>query len=641
MTALAGFWSFGGASDAAQTCSRMLQAQQVYAPAAAAVRSAGPVTLGRRLFSLLPEDRHDRGPVEAEGGALLIADVRLDNREELCGLLDILPAQARILADSAILMRALNRWGEGAVDRLFGDFAFAWWRESETKLVLARDFVGHRPLHYHRGRGFFAFASMPKGLLALPEIPKEPNRAAIAEALALMPETGSQTFFQAVEKVVAGEVLTVTRDGVSRRRYWNPAPVALRLKDRREYSEALREQVDRAVAVRLRGAPDRVASHLSGGLDSSTVTATAARLLAGAGGSVTAFTSVPREGYSEPPARESFIDEGPHAAGVAALHSNIDHVRIPSAAVSPVAEMERSFFLYDRPLVNPCNHVWHRAILDEAKRRGHSVLLTGAYGNASISYNGMPFLTDLMRRGRLMRLARESFQLRRNGMRWGTIGAQAIGPFLPVGVWRRIQRMRGSRQALSDYSAISDEAAASLAQQAADRGLDFAYRPRADAVEARVWMFRRVDQGNFNKGDLARWGIDLRDPTADRRLVEFCLSVPTEQFLANGQTRALARHAFTDRLPDQILSERRKGYQAADWHEGLTAARAEIAADMERFASFEITAGTMDLARINALVEDWPADGWNVPSRMRRYRLALLRGVGVGRFARWAAGTNN
>ncbi len=640
MTALAGFWSFDGRDDPARRCTRMLRSQQIYAPDAPVIRGENEVAMGRRLFRLLPEDRFDRGPIGGGGDSLLVADLRLDNREELCAELGIGTADAKLLSDASILMKCLERWEEAAVQRLLGDFAFAWWNGRNRRLVLARDFVGQRPLHYHRAGGFFAFASMPKGLLALTEVSASPNRQSIAQALALIPETGTETFYEEVEKVLPGHVVTVTRDGLASQRFWNPEPAQLRLKTSDDYAEALREQMDRAVAVRLRGAGGRVASHLSGGLDSATVTATAARLMLREGGSVTAFTAVPRAGYPSAPTRENFFDEGPIAATVAAMFDNVEHVLMPSTLTSPLADLERKFFLYDRPLVNPCNHVWHSAILSEAKRRNLPILLTGAMGNGSFSYDGMAFLSQLARRGRLLRLARETYHLRRHGTRWGTIGARVLGPFVPPWLWRRIQRMRGADTAISDYSAISPEAAAAVENQAAERKLDLNYRPRPDSFEARVWMFRRVDTGNFHKGDLAHWGVDQRDPTADRRLVEFCLSVPVEQYLSGGWPRALARRAFTDRLPGPLLQERRKGYQAADWHEALTAARSDIRSDIDRLADCDAAAGALDLARIQRLTDEWPSDGkWDV-RRMRQYRLALLRGVGVGKFARWASGSN-
>jgi asparagine synthase (glutamine-hydrolysing) len=84
---------------------------------------------------------------------------------------------------------------------------------------------------------------------------------------------------------------------------------------------------------------------------------------------------------------------------------------------------------------------------------------------------------------------------------------------------------------------------------------------------------------------MAGWAIDRRNPMADQRLVEYCLSIPTEQYLANGVPRALAKRALADRLPQAVLNEQKKGHQAVDWHEGLTAARGEIAAELERLMS--------------------------------------------------------
>jgi asparagine synthase (glutamine-hydrolysing) len=281
MTALAGYWATDGAPDPAAACERMLKAQQIYAPAdKPAVRRDGDMALGRRLFRLLPEDVFDRGPVSGHGGAsLLVADARIDNRDELAAALGMAAEEAGRLADSALVMRVLERWGEEGIERLYGDFALAWWDGAGRRLVLARDFLGTRPLHFHRGNGFFAFASMPKGLHAIAEVPVAPDEEAMARFLALMPEEGTRTFFSGIERVPPAHLCIVTREGLSFRRYWNPASEPLRLR-REDYAEAVRAGLDQAVRSRLRGTGGRVATHLSGGLDSSAVTASAARLLA-------------------------------------------------------------------------------------------------------------------------------------------------------------------------------------------------------------------------------------------------------------------------------------------------------------------------------------------------------------------------
>jgi asparagine synthase (glutamine-hydrolysing) len=641
MTALAGYWAFGGAGEPSGRCERMLKAQQVYAPDPPAVWNGGDVALGRRLFRTLPEDRYDRGPLTGGGGRwTLVADLRLDNRAELCAALGIGPDRAAILCDSAVAMAAIERWEEEAIPRLVGDFALALWDRDRARLLLARDFLGERPLHYHRAGGFFAFASMAKGLHALPEVPPAPDCTTVAAFVALMPENGPETFFEGVEKVLAGHVVTVTRDGLRSERFWSPASRDLGLKGTAQYAEGLREQFDRAVADRLRGSEAGVASHLSAGLDSSTVTATAARLLAPGGGRLTAFTAVPREGFSRSHP-EAIFDEGPHAASVAAMYPNIDHVLVPGSG-SPLADLDRHFFLHERPVLNLCNAVWSNRIQDLARDRGLRILLTGQRGNMSFSYDGMTLLSQLAASGRLVRLARESWALVRNGSRVGTVAAQAVGPFLPAPLWRAIARLRGRGRKLTDYTAINPEAieVMRLRERAAERGLDPNYRPRREGHETRLWALGRTDLGNYHKATLGGWGIDSRDPTGDRRLIEFCLSIPLEEYLRDGRRRAIARTAFADRLPHAVAEEKRKGYQAADWHEGLTAARDEIAGEVGRIAASAPACSALDSRKMERLVRDWPTSGWDKQANVQQYRLALMRGVSAGHFVRKASGSN-
>src|SRR5215472_16721747 len=156
MSALAGLWRFDGKPDAAEGCGRMLRAQEIYGPDAGGEWSAGFVALGRRLKRLLPEDAFDRQPLIGAGGRfVLVADVRLDNRDELIDALGISWTRAAELSDAAILLAAIERWEGDYIERLIGDYAFALWDGKYRRLSLARDPLGMRPLQYHRGSGFF------------------------------------------------------------------------------------------------------------------------------------------------------------------------------------------------------------------------------------------------------------------------------------------------------------------------------------------------------------------------------------------------------------------------------------------------------------------------------------------------------
>src|SRR5262249_47554498 len=215
MTALAGLWRFDGRPDTAENCARMLAVQKLYGPDHGAQWLDNSVALGRRLMRVLPEDVFDRQPlIGGEGRYVLVADVRLDNRDELTDALRISASQARTLCDAAILLAAIERWDESCVEHLVGDYAFAAWNGARRRLVLARDPLGQRPLHYHRDNKFFAFASMPKGLHALPDVPYAPDEDRIAEFLMVIPETRTKSFFVGIERVEPGHVVTLTLDGL-------------------------------------------------------------------------------------------------------------------------------------------------------------------------------------------------------------------------------------------------------------------------------------------------------------------------------------------------------------------------------------------------------------------------------------------
>jgi asparagine synthase (glutamine-hydrolysing) len=179
-----------------------------------------------------------------------------------------------------------------------------------------------------------------------------------------------------------------------------------------------------------------------------------------------------------------------------------------------------------------------------------------------------------------------------------------------------------------------------LADRAKARDHDLSYRPRKDSFADRKWVLSRTDPGNNNKGTLGGWGVDLRDPTADRRLVEYCLSIPTDKYLVDGVTRAVGKAALRDRLPDAVLDEPKRGYQASDWHIGLAGAQTSAAIELDQISGCDAAERTLDIKRMQGLLEDLPTSDWHDPQVIRAYRLALLRGMSAGHFLRKASGSN-
>lgn len=631
MTALAGFWSFEGRFDAPGRCRPMIDAQARYGTR----ESAGildDLAVAVRLHPCLPEDGQDTQPLVGGGGRFaLVADLRLDNRAELAAALGLDSAALSLLADSALLLIALERWGEAAPERLLGDFAFAFFDARERRLVLARDPLGQKPLFWHRGGGFAAFSSMPCGLHALGMIEKRPDEATLIRHLGGLPPTGPASFFEGLERVEPGHVVAVAPHRTTRRRYWRPQRRHLGIKRFDDYVEAFRSELDSAVARRLRGAGDLVAAHLSAGWDSNAVAATAARLTASTGGRVLAFTHVPGAASCSPTPYSRLADEGSLAAETARLHPNIEHVAIASSGRSPLADLDLYASLFERPVFNLCNHVWLSEIRAAAGARGARVLLSGEIGNWTVSAAPNTLLADFLREGRWLAWSREARALLRNGRaRLRGVAATSFGPWVPDALWRRLARFSsGLESSIVDPVHPRLRAAVTAEQKAAVNGLG---SRAGDRFEDAAGAIMEMDWGQHRKGILGGWGIDKRDPTADPRLIDFCLSLPLEMLMKDGVRRPLARAALADRVAPAVLDERRKGYQAADWHVGLGRDLAGARRLLDAMAADETASRLIDVDRLIGLVEHWPDGGWEDPRRVGAYRIGLLKGLTAGHF---------
>jgi len=128
------------------------------------------------------------------------------------------------------------------------------------------------------------------------------------------------------------------------------------------------------------------------------------------------------------------------------------------------------------------------------------------------------------------------------------------------------------------------------------------------------------------------WQLDYRDPTFDRRVVEFCLTVPLEEFVRGGQMRSLARRAMVGRLPATTLRRTMRGRQSADWYLNLEAVRGRMATELERLQGSPLASRMLDLARMRRLIENWPSSGFERPDVILSHHITLTRGFSVGKF---------
>ena len=603
------------------------------------------VLLMRSLMRTTPEDRLDRQPVVSpESGRVTVFDGRLDNREELAAALELETARLRLMADSDLVALAMDAWREGAFDRFLGDFALANWDPKARKLLLARDVVGYRPILWHCGQDFFAFGSLPKALFTIPGVPRSLREDALHDYLCLMPTEPQATLFESIYRLEAGQYLVLDGNKPTVHRYHRfGSEKILRLKDPQEYVDGLAEQLEHAVGRRLR-ATGPIASELSSGFDSSTITAIAARQLEKSGQRLLAVTGVLPESKRNgpvPPGRHR--DESKGAKALASMYANIDHLLVESSIRSPLQGLHERIERTDRPVLNPCNLAWMEDMWAAARERGARVLLNGVQGNLTISHDGRPLLQRLLMQGRgfaWLGVVR-AMKRRYPHVPWRWFIEFSLAPYLPTMLWAAYQRRTGSTLRLRQYSAISSAMKSQFdtERRARKLGHDLMYRGTPNGVQYRTAPLYSIELSETFL-DLNEQGLDSRSPAMDRRLVEYCLSVPEGIYLRDGQPQWLIRELGKQLLPQEILAQKTRGYQAADWFDSATAARDELSVELEKFRQHDSVGQYLDLEEMERLLDDWPEDGWHRPEVEMRYRNKFLRAFSVGAFVRYIENDN-
>lgn len=502
-------------------------------------------TRGSLAFGARSWPGHAEASVVADedAGIALVADVRLDDRDALCDALGVAPAARAATADTELLLRAYKRWSEGCAARLTGDYVFVVQDQRKCALYCFRSALGQRPFYYALEGGVFAFATAVGAVLAAPGISGALDEGVIA-AQFLRPYQGDvpeRTWFQAVRRLRPGQALEIRTGAVRTFRHWRPEAVPVqRLGDPDAYAEALRERIVRAVGDRMRGGP--VATHLSGGLDSSAVTVLAARQCRAAGRPpVPTFTWLP-----SPPA--------PLPASYAPTYSRIwsvseqEGLRLSYAnlCAADVEALFRRDGAYPEGREFPVADVTYR----QMREHGARVLLTGCLGDEFASSTGFWHYPSLLESGRWLRLlacARsEGASVLKIAARGAALDLAGVRKSLKRRLWESTRQVN-------------------LTNPEFRRRAELPPRPKVPwfgGVRDRQLRFLRDEKYalTFEGGTAAAalHGLECRHPLADRRVVEFALSVPPELFRRHGRSRWLMRQAMRSVLPEDVRINRDK-----------------------------------------------------------------------------------
>lgn len=533
---------------------------------------SGPVGMVERtLFPVAgsPPSRRVIFPAGEQDSLVIAADARIDNRDELIASLGI--DRDHDPSDSELILKAYERWQDHCPGKIVGDFSFSIWDGRRNSLFCARDHMGVKPFYYFCGPGnFFAFASEIKALLALPGVSRDVNELKIADYLVAEFEDKEITFYKDVSRLPPAHFLTVTPRGISKNCYWKlDGGYELKGLTDEEYAAAFSELFTEAVRCRLRGG-DRPGSLLSGGLDSSAIVCRAREHLAddpGQDGGLHTFSVVFNK------VRE--CDERRYINAVTSGGGLKPHF-VHGDDIGPFADIESAFWCKDEPFYTP-NLYLHRALYAAAQRQGVDILLDGIDGDSAVSH-GLARLAELAARGRWLKLAREATAVSKGRTHSARrmVRDHAVRPFAPdalIRTWRAATGRSRSSVYLTPPVVINPDFARRL--NLADRLRDLSSSWERPARSAREDHLRRLTWGGtpllLEVADSAAAAVSVvpRYPFFDRRLIEFCLSLPSRQKLDGGFTRVVMRRALADSYPEELRRRRDKSNLSPNFIRGL------------------------------------------------------------------------
>ena len=264
---------------------RMLAAIRHRGPDDWGLHLDGPVGLGHVRLSII-DLAGGRQPMADEGETIWVTfNGEIFNYVELKADLISAGHRFRTSSDTEVILEGYRRKGPRCVEDFNGDFAFALWDRLGDRLILARDRMGVRPVHYAIQNGVLVFGSEVKALLQVPGIRAELDPVALSQCFTFWHPLAPRTAFKGIQELPPGHLLVAQRGTVTVRPYWQPSYPAATHRDpsprrEEELAEELRALLRDATRIRLR-ADVPVGAYLSGGLDSSAVTALVHQLAPG------------------------------------------------------------------------------------------------------------------------------------------------------------------------------------------------------------------------------------------------------------------------------------------------------------------------------------------------------------------------
>ncbi|WP_037853943.1 asparagine synthase (glutamine-hydrolyzing) [Streptomyces sp. NRRL S-340] len=513
----------------------------------------GPAALGHRRLAIidLPGGRQPMSETTPDGTVALVYSGEAYNFTELRTDLTARGHRFTTDSDTEVVLRGYLEWGDGVAERLNGMYAFAVWDGRHDKLVMIRDRMGIKPFYYHPTPDGVLFGSEPKAILANPLVRPRVTLDGLRELFAFV-KTPGHAVWDGMREVEPGTVVTVDRGGLRTRVYWR-LETRPHTDDRDTTITTVRSLLDDIVRRQLVADVPRC-TLLSGGLDSSAMTALAARQLAEQGEKVRSF-AVDFVGQTD----RFVADELRGTPDTPFVHdlaraADTDHQDIVLDAQSLADPEVRARVLRARDLPMGFGDMDASLYLLFRSIRDHSTVALSGESADEVFGGYLQFFDEEARRADtfpwLVRFTRD----------FGDDG-DVMPPDLARALDLPAYVADGYRTAVSAIRRLDGES-------------DFEYRMR-QICHLHLTRFVRVLLDRKDRMSMAV-GLEVRVPFCDHRLVEYVYNTPWSLKSFDGREKSLLREATADLLPKSVYDRVKSPYPSTQDPAYATALRNHV-----------------------------------------------------------------
>ncbi|MFE1958231.1 asparagine synthase (glutamine-hydrolyzing) [Streptomyces sp. NPDC059479] len=566
--------------DHARTVSRMAETLALRGPDDAGVWSAPRIGLGHRRLAVIDVD-HGQQPMVAHGQddgrelAVVSFSGEIHNFRQLRGELTAKGHRFRTGTDTEVLLAAYREWGEESVGRFAGMFAYALWDIARQTLFLARDPLGVKPLYYAEHSSGVIFGSEPKALFASGRIAPEVDAEGLVDVFTVAAKRPGDAVFRTMREVKPGHVVRFDRQGTGVHQYWRLRS-APHEDDIPTTVGRVRELLGRAVAEQTE-ADVPLGALLSGGIDSSAITALGAGTLSAAGLDPLATYSVD---FAD--SEEEFTADALHVSRDAPFvhavvgHLGTKHTEVLVEPASLLQESRTTLRARDIPGVGDLDVSLY--LLFREVRRHLTVALSGE--GADDAFGGYPWFLGESKQ------PTDSFP-------WSA-GIRDRNAVLSAELRRSLdlhERLDVRyREALEEVPHLDGES-----------GTDRRMREVYYLQHTRFLPFLLDRKDRMSMAN----GLEVRVPFCDHRLVDYVWNVPWQVKRLGDQEKGLLRSAVEDLLPAEVVHRPKSGFPVGKGSEYLDSVRAAVSDMIGDSGSPAME--LLDAATLRGMVEnkDW------------------------------------